>query len=1048
MNSMLPAGQLRTHHVGPYATETLAIEVTALAKAGGPLTKRISLNEADGLVSDGSACVMSSGMARRVLLGGLADFATFITDLGACDAVALGALRADLPDRVDITTKRRLDQGAAGAIARTAEFISYRPGQPALVLIDVDTKGMPSEVAGKVAAAGGFWPAIAGVLPELAACGRVVRNSTSSGLYRTDTGERLAGSSGQHIFVPLADGSDAERFLRTLHRRCWLGGLGWFMVGAGGQLLDRSLVDRTVCAPERLVFEGAPILTEPLRQDPEQRRPQVVAGGALDSRAACLDLRLVEQARLKELRAAEAVRLAPAAGEGKRAFVERQGRRIVERTGCSPAAAARVVERQCAGVLLPDVELPFDVEEFAGATVADVLADPDRFTGATMSDPLEGPDYGRGKAKVMRRPDGMVWIHSFAHGRTVYELRHDARAVERAVQDAPPEEAVPTFVRMALQSELAPDEEQTLRERAGHIGGVKARPLAAKLKAAREDHAQARAEATRQQHAAQRRDRRLRLPVPSPDAERLPVLRDLDEVLTGTDVPEPPMRDLDGHPVEVRSRPPMLLHELSAAGANQDEAPKTRLPPPALPLLTRHDRFSLAHAIEGYVEYVAESDEDIRPVALPPVFVDHFMHYRDSALPRVGAVVTAPLVLPDGALLAPVGLDESRRLVFRIEPELLTLLPDPKKCTRPEAATALDFLVNTWLCDVATDFSGKCVLIAFALSIIERVLLPERPAFFVTAGKRGGGKTTALTMVILAVTGKKPPAAAWSPSEEERRKAMLAYLSEGLAALVWDNVPSGATISCPTIEKVLTAETYSDRVLGQTTNRTVPATTIQGFTGNNIGPRGDLASRSLRCRLEVERPDPENRPFKHGDPIAWTVDHRGEVLQALYTILLANPQLLPAYRKPAKTRFKAWWHLVGSAIENAADALTARKHPLSTADVPSGTGSRDQAAWSTARALIAAQCQGSSSSRRRAGWSAMRASTSASQACGSMSFILAVTMRLYITAARCPPRSEPQNSHDRRPRAIPLRARSAALFERQTRPSSRNRVNAVQRLSR
>ena len=29
-----------------------------------------------------------------------------------------------------------------------------------------------------------------------------------------------------------------------------------------------------------------------------------------------------------------------------------------------------------------------------------------------------------------------------------------------------------------------------------------------------------------------------------------------------------------------------------------------------------------------------------------------------------------------------------------------------------------------------------------------------------------------------------------------------------------------------------------------------------------------------------------------------------------------------------------------------------------------------------------------------------------------MPFILAVTMRLYIAAARCPPRSDPQNSQD------------------------------------
>ena len=42
----------------------------------------------------------------------------------------------------------------------------------------------------------------------------------------------------------------------------------------------------------------------------------------------------------------------------------------------------------------------------------------------------------------------------------------------------------------------------------------------------------------------------------------------------------------------------------------------------------------------------------------------------------------------------------------------------------------------------------------------------------------------------------------------------------------------------------------------------------------------------------------------------------------------------------------------------------------------------------------------------------MRERTSASQACGSTPFILAVTMRLYMAAARCLPRSDPQNSHD------------------------------------
>jgi len=333
---------------------------------------------------------------------------------------------------------------------------------------------------------------------------------------------------------------------------------------------------------------------------------------------------------------------------------------------------------------------------------------------------------------------------------------------------------------------------------------------------------------------------------------------------------------------------------------------------------------------------VADKSARHRVLQTRSTFVDHFMVYRDSTLPRVGAVVTAPLVLPDGTLLAPNGLDRDRKMVFRIPPEMRQHLPQPNdpQPTLNESRDALAFLTDEWLCDVATDYSGKCVLVAMAMTILQRTLLPERPAFFVVAGKRGGGKTTALTMLHYLVTGKAAAAAAWSFSEEERRKALLAYLVEGPPALVFDNIPLGSLISCPTIEKILTASSYSDRILGETGISTVPAHTILAFTGNNVAPRGDLASRSLVARLDVDRPDPENRPFRHTEPVAWTLANRGKLLRALYTVMLANPQLKA--NVPPKTRFKTWWHLVGSAIEHAAHEMVVRgkSHARDSAGLP------------------------------------------------------------------------------------------------------------------
>jgi len=76
--------------------------------------------------------------------------------------------------------------------------------------------------------------------------------------------------------------------------------------------------------------------------------------------------------------------------------------------------------------------------------------------------------------------------------------------------------------------------------------------------------------------------------------------------------------------------------------------------------------------------------------------------------------------------------------------------------------------------------------------------------------------------------------------------------------------------------------------------------------------------RSVHIRLEVDRPDPENRNFRHPDPIAWTTDHRAEILRALYTILIGNPMLEKTHDAPMKTRFKTWYRLIGSAVEYAA----------------------------------------------------------------------------------------------------------------------------------
>ena len=471
------------------ASGDAAFQLTRFVKSDGPLTKRITLGEDGRPKSDGSACIMPNGTARRVGLDSVAGLADLIARLGSDEAIALGTLRSDLPAEVTLVTKRRLEklngEAPADIVARTGNHILFRPGAPAFALLDFDTKGMPDAVRNRLDDLGGFAAAVRSILPDLANAGRALRMSTSSGIYRTDTGERFAGSGGMHLFVAVADGQDIQRFLDTLHARCWLAGLGWMMVGAAGQLLERSIVDRMVGAPERLVFEGAPIVAAPLAQDAESRRPEAKEGPPLDTVAACPPLTILEQSRLKELRAREAHRLAPDSAKARDAFIERAGRqgrpnapafRMPRRCGWSsanaPASCCRM--SRCPGMTL----------RWAGRRLPTCSPILPGLKARPWPTRWKACEYGTCKAKIMRRADGTPWIHSFAHGRTVYPLLYDAAAIAEALAKVPADQAADLFVRLAVNADLDDDESESLRNQVAERTGVGKRAIGGKLKQA------------------------------------------------------------------------------------------------------------------------------------------------------------------------------------------------------------------------------------------------------------------------------------------------------------------------------------------------------------------------------------------------------------------------------------------------------------------------------------------------------------------------------------------------------------------------------------
>jgi hypothetical protein len=396
---------------------TKGVEITVFRKAHGVLSKRISLNKAGAVESDGSECRMTEGSARRLKLNSVEALADLIEQMAPEEALALGQLRAELPDKVKVILARDLDGARRpDVIARTTDFLHFEPGAPAYMLLDHDRKGQPREVADKLKELGGFWKAITKVAPVLADAARVTRKSTSAGLYHRQTNDWLGSTAGQHVYIAVKDGSDIKRALETLRDRLWLSGFGYYVVGAGGQLLDRSVIDAGVFGPERLVFEGAPILVPPVAQDKQERQPRAQAGDIIDTTVGIPPLSDDERAKVTQLKASARERLKPEAAIARKTWAKK----FAARHHLSEEEAERIATDAANYTLQPEFELEFD--ELGESMVREVLADPDRYEGETLADPLEGPTYGRGKAKVFRTPDRLLMINSFAHGGIKYRL--------------------------------------------------------------------------------------------------------------------------------------------------------------------------------------------------------------------------------------------------------------------------------------------------------------------------------------------------------------------------------------------------------------------------------------------------------------------------------------------------------------------------------------------------------------------------------------------------------------------------------------------------
>lgn len=291
-------------------------------------------------------------------------------------------------------------------------------------------------------------------------------------------------------------------------------------------------------------------------------------------------------------------------------------------------------------------------------------------------------------------------------------------------------------------------------------------------------------------------------------------------------------------------------------------------------------------------------------------------------VPPLMATISAPTLRPDGTLLQIPGYDRPMATWFDpgdVEFPNIREAPDEDDalaalCTLRDVFKEFPFVgeddTNATVCG-RTCTLDESVFLSMLLAGGIRRSLDAAPLLGITAPDMQSGKSLLGSAISMIWQGVDPTVMRLPDTDEEAAKAALAFLLEGDACVMIDNIerPLEGDWLCV----ILTNPEYSGRLLGRTEVIKVPTSTLLIATGNHLTLQNDLRTRALLCRIDAKVANPGARTFAR-DLNEWLPRHRPELVAAALTIMrawLAQPDAERAYMKtewglPSWSRFERW----------------------------------------------------------------------------------------------------------------------------------------------
>jgi putative DNA primase/helicase len=285
------------------------------------------------------------------------------------------------------------------------------------------------------------------------------------------------------------------------------------------------------------------------------------------------------------------------------------------------------------------------------------------------------------------------------------------------------------------------------------------------------------------------------------------------------------------------------------------------------------------------VEFQREAKKGWRTVDCPRDLARNIIEYGEwPHFAPLLAIAVAPFVRPDYSICEEHGYDEATGIYYQ---PIVNFPRVPLQPSRDDAERARQTLLAPFADFPFVDGVAVSAFVSHVLTAVTRAALDVAPVFVYSAPAAGTGKTLLMRMANRIANGCEPAMRPYSDEPDEMRKVLYASLLAGDSTIAFDNLVIGSKVRSPTLCGFVTALRYSDRKLGTSESREIVNRTLVALTGNNITPCGDLARRSITCRLVVEAERTDGREFRIPDLDGYVKAHRAELLVAALTIIRA-----------------------------------------------------------------------------------------------------------------------------------------------------------------